>query len=160
MKTTSKFGLTSLVAILCTTSFVLSQEKNCGPADQNKASCQITAENDKTSGCKPSSCRGAQTKFGEAKAITLLRQELISLKARMEQSSNPIFTPRSYDIHGIVGVTDEESLQIIAEEVKIIEQEFEQKKLYQATGMVSVKNKAKVLQQLQNKILALDKALY
>ncbi len=79
------------------------------------------------SGCTPSACRGAKTKFGEAKVISNLRLQLIDLKAKMEKSSMVTFSPRSYDIKNIIGETDEESLTIIIEEVKLIENEFHSK---------------------------------
>lgn len=77
-----------------------------------------------TPGCKPSSCRGAQTKFGEAKVISEVRADLIALKADMEKSVIPSFNERSYDIHNIIGESDEESIAIIVKEVKLIEAEF------------------------------------
>lgn len=78
-----------------------------------KASCGTAATNETTSGCLPSSCRGAKTKFGEAKVISNLRGDLVALKTKMEKSTTPRFDASSYDIHGIVGETDDESLQII-----------------------------------------------
>ena len=60
-------------------------------------------------GCVPSSCRGGQTKFGEAKVITDLRSQLIIVKSRMKLSPAVEFSPRSY---------------IIMEEVERIENEF------------------------------------
>lgn len=81
----------------------------------------------KTVGCKPSSCRGAKTKFGEAKVITEMRENLIALKAAMEKSTAGNFDARSYDMANIVGESDEESLEIIVREVKLIENEFSKK---------------------------------
>ena len=75
-------------------------------------------------GCVPSSCRGGQTKFGEAKVITDLRSQLIIVKSRMKLSPAVEFSPRSYDQENIVGETDDESLAIIMEEVERIENEF------------------------------------
>ena len=96
-----------------------------------------------TSGCSPSNCRGAQTKFGEAKVITTLRESLVSLKADMELSTEPVFDKRTYDIHGIVGESDEQSLQIIVAEVKLIEKYFSENLNKSARKFKLPKNKAK-----------------
>lgn len=98
-----------------------------GWAGTNTAAAQKVEVPKETSGCKPSSCRGAKTKFGEAKVITAVRESLVELKADMEKSDSPVFDERSYDIHDIVGDSDEESLAIIAREVRLIEQEFQSK---------------------------------
>ena len=91
---------------------------------QSDASNGTVGLKQENSGCVPSSCRGAKTKFGEAKVITDLRSQLIVLKSRMKLSSSTEFSPRSYDQENIVGQTDDESLAIIIKEVKLIEGEF------------------------------------
>lgn len=111
--------------------------------------CSATAA---TSGCTPSSCRGATTKFGEAKVITDLRQELIAIKAEMELSESPTFEPESYDIHGIVGTSDEESLEIIAKQVKIVETAISDKLEFEPAAWVIPENKAKQVAFLDSRI--------
>lgn len=90
-----------------------------------KTACCASAPKETTSGCTPSNCRGAKTKFGEAKVISDLREKLYALKADMEKSEKVKFPERSFSVHGIIGETDIESLNIIASEVKIIESAFE-----------------------------------
>ena len=107
----------------------------CSIESSHAQSCDNTSVNlDKTkekqaknSGCTPSACRGAKTKFGEAKVISDLRLSLIDLKSRMEKYTDVNFSARSYDIHNIVGETDEESLEIIGKEIAIMEQELTEK---------------------------------
>lgn len=93
----------------------------------HSANAQVADTPAKTVGCKPSACRGAKTKFGEAKVITEMRGSLIALKAAMEKSTATKFAARSFDIANIVGESDEESLAIIIREVKLIEKEFAEK---------------------------------
>lgn len=119
--------------------------------------CAATAET--TSGCTPSNCRGAQTKFGEAKIISDLRLNLIDLKADLEKSDNHSFDPRSYDIHGIIGETDDESIEIIVKEVKIIEEEITEKLDQKIASFELPENKAKQIQYLNGRITSLHKAL-
>lgn len=121
------------------------------------ACCSTTAES--TSGCTPSNCRGAQTKFGEAKVISELRVNLIELKAELEKSDSPTFAPRSYDIHDIIGDTDEESLEKIVEEVKIVEGEFVDKLNQKFAEFELPDNKAKQIQYLSSRIELLQEVL-
>lgn len=154
---------------------VNAQSPCCGGADKtDKASCDTskdgkkvscgtststTASAEATSGCSPSACRGAKTKFGEAKIISTLRLDLIALKAEIEKSQKPSFNARSYDIHNIIGETDDESLQIILKEVKIIETAFTEKLKYKATALAFPKNKAKQVSYLSDRIKGLKKTL-
>ena len=112
-----------------------------------------------TSGCSPSACRGAKTKFGEAKVISNLRSDLIALKATMEKSTRPVFDASAYDIHGIVGETDEESLTIMVREVKLIEKAFADKLNHRFSDFLLPKNKAKQVQYLSGRIQNLHKLL-
>ena len=111
--------------------------------------CSATAS---TSGCTPSSCRGATTKFGEAKVISDLRQDLIAIKAEMENSEDHAFDPMSYDIHGIVGSSDDESLEIIAKQLKIVEDEVSDKLAYEPSVWDVPENKAKQVAFLDDRI--------
>ena len=113
----------------------------------------------KAPGCTPSACRGAKTKFGEAKVISDLRLDLIALKSEMENSKSPTFNSRSYDIHGIIGNSDDESIEIIAREVKIVEKEFAEKLDYQADAFILPENKAKQVSYLNKRIASLKKLL-
>lgn len=110
-------------------------------------------------GCTPSACRGAKTKFGEAKAISDLRLSLIALKSKMERHSTINFNPRSYDVHGIVGETDDQSLLIIKNEIEIIEKELIQKLNVQFPDNEFPTNKAKQVAALRAKLSILGKAL-
>ena len=123
----------------------------------DKTSCTTTAVADKqlTSGCSPSACRGAKTKYGEAKVITKLRTDLISLKADMEKSKNPSFDAKSYNIHGIVGQTDDESLEIIAKEIRKVEKAFAERTDYRTVQFSLPENKAKKILYLNQRIQAL-----
>lgn len=112
-----------------------------------------------TSGCSPTSCRGAKTKFGEAKVISNLRLALIDLKADMEKSVVPSFASHAYDIHGIVGKTDDESLEIIINEVKIVEEEMVAKLNHKPSPFQLPENKAKQIQYLTNRIKGLKALL-
>lgn len=112
-----------------------------------------------TSGCNPSSCRGAKTKFGEAKSITDLRMKLIDLKAEMETYEKVEFPERSYSVHGIVGETDDESLQIIVDEVKLIESNFIKKFNLELDEFETPENKAKQVAYLTQRIETFQEAL-
>jgi len=129
--------------------------------DEEKASCGTTDTTlaESTSGCSPSQCRGAQTKFGEAKVISSLRENLIELKAIMEKSSEITFDAKSYDIHDIVGENDDESLEIIANEVKVVEKEFSEKLNFSASAFTLPENKAKQVAYLSSRLEALKKLL-
>lgn len=112
-----------------------------------------------TSGCSPSSCRGAKTKFGEAKVISELREKLIAIKANLEKSSDPVMSKRSYDIHDIVGETDEESLLILIRELKTIEGELSEKTNYKVEEFELPSNKARQVRYINERMDALDTAL-
>jgi len=120
------------------------------------ACCSAIAE---TSGCTPSNCRGAQTKFGEAQVISDLRLNLIDLKSEMEQSKSPSFDEKSYDIHGIIGDSDEESLEIIVKQVQLVEEAFVEKLNHQPTAFALPDNKAKQISYLNTRIESLQKLL-
>jgi len=127
---------------------------------EKSASCAAASKTDEaTSGCAPSSCRGSQTKFGEAKVISNLRTNLVALKAEMEKSKTTKFDARSYDIHGVVGETDDESLQIIVKEVKLMEKEFSNKTKFKPLAFVLPESKAKQVTYLQARIEGLKKFL-
>ncbi|MDN5212971.1 hypothetical protein QQ020_12970 [Fulvivirgaceae bacterium BMA12] len=155
-----------LLGILIMTGTVITTDlmaqSSCSPGKEgNVAAC---AKGQKagvasTSGCSPSGCRGAKTKFGEAKIISTLRLDLIALKADMEKSSEPAFSSRSYDIHDIIGETDEESLAIIVREVKLIETAFTEKLNHQFTAFTLPKSKAKQVRYLSVRIQDLQKLL-
>lgn len=134
--------------------------------------CSSTAKKDKTqekpktevtklatSGCSPSGCRGAKTKMGEAKVISNLRLNLIDLKAEMETSKQPKFDARSYDIHDIIGKTDDESLKLIIKEIKIVESAFNKELNYSAEAFQLPKNKAKQIKYLTDRIKTLKDVL-
>ena len=123
------------------------------------ASPCCSADTAQTSGCTPSNCRGATTKFGEAKVISELRLNLIDLKAEMENSESPAFDEKAYDIHGIVGESDEESLEIIVEAVKVVEDAFAQKMNHQVAALQLPANKAKQVEYLNKRIEGLKKLL-
>lgn len=120
------------------------------------ACCSATAA---TSGCTPSNCRGAKTKFGEAQVISDLRLNLIDLKADMEKSENPSFEEKFYDIHGIVGSSDEESLEIIVKQVQLVEEAFVEKLNHEPSEFVLPNNKAKQISYLKTRIEGLQKLL-
>ena len=156
----------SLLAGLLFSSSIYAQTACCSTAKHDKESCTTKEGKSNcattaatTSGCSPSSCRGAKTKFGEAKVITDLRLNLIALKANMEKSQRTTFDARSYDIHGIVGETDDESLQIITDEVKVIESAFVEKLEYKPAVFNLPENKAKQVQYLSARIEQLKKQL-
>ena len=118
--------------------------------------CSATAA---TSGCTPSNCRGAKTKFGEARVISELRLDLIALKSEMEQSKTPTFDERSYDIHGIIGDSDDESLEIIINEIKLIEDAFAEKLEYKTNGFELPSNKAKQIDFISERINTLKQLI-
>lgn len=164
--------LTIAIAMLFSTN-VTAQSSCCGGEKHDKktcstahkegeksATCDTTAKStEATSGCLPSSCRGAKTKFGEAKVISNLRTNLIALKAEMEKSKTTKFDARSYDIHGIVGKTDDESLQIIVRELKLMEKEFSSKTKFTPLVFALPTNKAKQIAYIENRIQGLKKFL-
>lgn len=129
-------------------------------ASAKTACCSSTsAAKGATSGCSPSACRGAKTKFGEAKVISDLRLNLIALKVDMEKSTTPKFEERSYDIHGIVGNSDTESLEIIVKEVKLVEDAFAGKLKHPSSEFNLPENKAKQVQYLSSRIDELKQLL-
>lgn len=120
--------------------------------------CCTKTPKETTSGCTPSNCRGAKTKFGEAKVITALRMKLIDLKATMETYEDVSFSERTYSVHGIVGDDDEQSLAIIENEVQLIENEF-LANFELAAGSDIPKNKAKKVRYLSERIDSFQKVL-
>lgn len=170
MKTFASTFVLILGLLFSTTAF--SQTSCCDSDKKDKTACKTTQKDGKkvacdtkkasaeaTSGCLPSSCRGAKTKFGEAKVIANLRSNLIALKAKMEQSTAPKFAARSYDIHDIVRNSDAESLKILIRELKLMEKEFALKTSFQATTLEIPESKAKQVQYLQERLSALQKFL-
>ncbi|MDC8005843.1 hypothetical protein POV27_17450 [Aureisphaera galaxeae] len=145
----------------------LAQKQCCGGENHDEAKCAAhhaggdkakvecttaVAGKELTSGCAPSACRGAKTKYGEAKVITQLRTELVALKADMEKSKNPSFDAKSYDIHGIVGKTDDESLEILIKEIQKVEKAFSERTAYSAPKLSLPENKAKKVQYLMQRV--------
>ncbi|UTW63100.1 hypothetical protein KFE98_02790 [bacterium SCSIO 12741] len=153
MKTIKKLVIaTSLMGMgLLFTNGAQAQKACCA----SKSSKSEKAES--TSGCNPSNCRGAQTKFGEAKVITSLRDDLIALKAEMEKSTDPKFDERSYTIHDIVGESDDESLKIIAREVQVVEKELSSKMKVKVDAFEMPEEKAQQVQYLKGRIEVLKK---
>lgn len=147
----------SLKNILLATSVLLAASFGIYKFAFSSACCAATAET--TSGCTPSNCRGATTKFGEAKVITELRTNLIELKAEMEKSESLKFDARSFDIHGIVGESDEESLDIIVKEVKIVEEELSEKLDFNPEAFELPDNSAKQVAYLDERIEELKELL-
>lgn len=111
-----------------------------------------------TACCVPSSCRGTQTKFNEAKVITNLRNSLVSLKAEMEQSGVSDFKSET-DNGQLIGKTDDESLQIIAEQVQLIEATFVKTLNHQPNPFILPDNKAKQVKYLSSRIETLQQLL-
>lgn len=131
------------------------QSENVKEKDESKCEPSYQA----TSGCTPSACRGAKTKFGEAKVISDLRLSLINLKADLENSTDPEFEERSFDIHDIVGESDDESLEIIVNEIKLIEDDFTSKLDYKPSEFALPENKARQVTYLGARIEGLKTAL-
>ena len=133
----------------------------CSPKDAKaKTACCATTSKETTSGCTPSNCRGAKTKFGEAKVISDLRSKLYGLKADMEKSERTKFPERSFSVHGIIGETDIESLNIIAVEVEIIEATFEEAGFkIEKTNLDDSISNAKKLSYLSDRITYLNNSL-
>lgn len=130
------------------------QSSDCKPNDATSTACCASnaKEAESTSGCSPSSCRGAQTKFGEAKVITTLRRNLIALKANLETYKTLEFEERTYSVHALIGETDEESLQIITKEVQLIEDAFSENLDATLASFELPEQKAKQVQYLQTRI--------
>ncbi|WP_420399697.1 hypothetical protein [Flagellimonas sp.] len=152
-------------ALLMLMSHMVFAQSNCSTADTNgeksAKSCEskVATAGESTSGCSPTACRGAKTKFGEAKVISTLRLDLIDLKVGMEQSVVHGFDAQSYDIHGIIGKNDEESLNIIIKEVKVVEKEIAEKLNKRLAEFQLPENKAKQIQYLSNRIKGLKALL-
>ena len=135
-------------------------QTGCDPDEKAKATaCCASAGAETTSGCAPSSCRGAKTKFGEAKVITSLRADLIDLKTDMEKSKSPRYSERSYDIHGIIGETDEESIEIIVRELEVMEKEISGKTNHRFETLNLPESKARQIQYLNQRVKALKGVL-
>ena len=132
MKSTKIFTFLSFLLFFTTAAF--SQAKCCAKGSKEAiacnakatkavACCATTNAKETTSGCTPSNCRGAKTKFGEAKVISELRLQLVALKAKME-SHNLNFSEQSISVHDIIGESDQESLEIVAEHLGMMEMEI------------------------------------
>lgn len=158
------FSLLTLASLFLTTN-LFAQSTACCASDKAKTAACATKKADckttktATSGCSPSACRGAKTKFGEAKVISNLRLSLIDLKAEMEKSTSPKFDARSYDLHGIIGDSDDKSLAIISDEVQVVETAFAKYLDYDVPAFQLPENKAKQVQFLNARIEALKKLL-
>lgn len=138
--------------------------KNTKAADMSTnakavACCTKSTAQETTSGCTPSNCRGAKTKFGEAKVISDLRLKLVALKANMETYENKTFSERSYSVHDIIGESDDQSLEIIEQEVQLIEEEFIASFDLELNQKSKANNKAKQVRHLTNRIDFLQSVL-
>ena len=74
------------------------------------------------------------------------------LKLEMETYEKIKFPQKSYDIHGIVGESDDESLAIIEKEVKIVEAQFVEKFDLKLASSDIPENKAKKVKYLSERI--------
>ena len=119
------------------------QEKTC-------ASGQV-AKDESTVGCKPSSCRGAQTKFNEAQVLTDLRNDLVSLKSTLHDGA--------IETQGLVGESDAESLELMAREIQSLEAFFSTKFNTTFPRFVLPENKAKQVSFLKGRLQGLQKLL-
>lgn len=141
------------------------EQMKCATADgdtkatASKACCAPSAKAT-TSGCTPSNCRGAKTKFGEAKVISELRLNLVALKAKMEKHEDHSFSAAAISVHDIIGASDEESLQIVAEQVSIIEPEILAVSSEQLPALTASDNKAIQVKHLRERITALTEMLH
>ena len=123
-------------------------------------SCSTTSTaKETTSGCTPSNCRGAKTKFGEAHVISNLRLNLVSLKAKLEGHSNYSFSENAISVHNIIGETDEHSLAIITDHVALIESEVLHITKSELQLVEWSDNKAIKVKQLDERIKALNKLI-
>lgn len=77
---------------------------------------------------------------------------MIELKAEMEKSDSPQFEAESFDIHGIVGNSDEESLEILVKQLKVVEEEFSDKLNFNPTQFELPENSAKQVAYIDNRI--------
>ena len=70
----------------------------------------------------------------------------------METYVDVEFPQRSYDIHGIIGESDTESLEIIEKEVKIVEEQFVKKFNLKLASNEIPTNKAQKVKYLAERI--------
>ncbi len=119
------------------------QEKTC-------ATDQVT-KSESTVGCKPSSCRGAQTKFSEAKVLTDLRNDLVSLKSTLHEGA--------IEMQDLVGESDTESLELMAREIQSLEAFFSTKFDTTFPRFVLPQNRAKQVSFLKGRLQGLQKLL-
>ena len=149
--------LTLLATMFFSGLAVQSVAQSC--CSKDKKCCSKAVAEGKSKACTPSNCRGAKTKFSEAAVITELRESLIALKADLEQSEDPVFDSKTYNVHGIVGDSDEESIRILKDEVLIIEEAFVDLSLYNPGSFNLPENKAHQVEYLKDRIDDLHKAL-
>ena len=110
-------SISLIFSMLFSTNVVAQTSDQNSDKDSNSTSGCATVK----AGCSTdTSCRGAKTKFEEAKVITTLRSSLVFLKTEMEKSDSIAFNAKLYDVDNMVGESDDESLQIIVKEVKNI----------------------------------------
>ncbi len=168
-----KFPLFILILILGVAS-ANAQASCCSSAEKAKTACLTSSDNtsqgeqkscctknvtETTSGCTPSNCRGFKTKFGEAKIISELRQNLIALKAKMENYKPYKFSNQAITVHGIVGETDDESLTIVSNHVAVIELEIYSFVNQEIPKTEQANSKAIQVQQLRHRISTLSDIL-
>lgn len=77
----------------------------------------------------------------------------------MEKSESPNFEAKSYDIHGIVGDSDKESLDILVKEVQIVEEELSNKLNFNPAQFELPDNSAKQVAYLDERIDELKELL-
>ncbi len=130
----------------------------CNKKVDNLACCTKSAK-ETTAGCTPSNCRGAKTKFGEAKVISNLREKLVALKAKLEDYPSHKFSNQAITVHEIIGETDDESIKIVSNHLAIIESEVYGFRNQKLPEIKPVENKAKQVQQLQERINTLNSVL-
>ncbi len=160
------------ISLIASGSHMYAQSSCCTSSNKLEANCetnqnQSTAQNaccaktteETTSGCTPSSCRGAQTKFGEAKVITDLRTKLVALKSKMETYKPHKFSNNAITMHGIVGESDEESLDIIYKHLMNMESEIYPSKKQKLPKKLQPKSKADRVKLLDQRITEASKLL-
>nr|WP_299344894.1 hypothetical protein [Allomuricauda sp.] len=109
-----------------------------------------------TPGCQPSSCRGQQTKFKEAKVISDLRNELVHLKSRLQQEKPSLKVSSGSNL---IGETDEESLKLIFDEVQFLQDAVSENLNLNLGKLEYSLNAAKTVQKLRERIEELTKLL-
>lgn len=135
-------------------------KSNCAKeASADVACCSTAGKKQTTSGCTPSNCRGAKTKYGEAKVISELRLNLIALKAKMEKHERLEFSQEAISVHDIIGDTDDQSLEIVTEQVALIQSEIMRLTDAELPDPELSTNKALKVKQLSDLIIAFDKVL-